>query len=159
VKDGILVAELEARGPMTQVSFSPDGAWLVGGSRLQTHLWRVDGWNLQGTLPGRNLVFSNDSQRTARITDEGDPQHVVIAEPGGAERVDFEAQGSMLAFSPSADMLAVSGVKLSIYNASTGSRLFQIESPAPHGCVLFSPDARKLLLTAPDGVVYVYAVP
>jgi hypothetical protein len=65
----------------------------------------------------------------------------------------------MLAFSPAADMLAVSGVKLSIYNASTGSRLFQIESPAPHGRVLFSPDARKLLLTAPDGVVYVYAVP
>jgi WD40 repeat protein len=159
VEDGILVAELEASGPVTQVSFSPDGAWLVGGSRLQTHLWRVDGWNLQETLPGRNLVFSDDSQRTARITDEGDRRQVVISALDGSQQVELDAQGSVLTFSPAADMLAVSGIDLSLYAVSTGERLFQVESPAPHGRVLFSPDARKLLLTAPDGVVYVYAVP
>jgi WD40 repeat protein len=159
VKDGILVAELEASGPVTQVSFSPDGDWLAGGSRLQTHLWRVGGWNLHETLPGRNLVFSGDSQLTARITEEGDRRQVVISAPDGSIQAELDAQGSMLAFSPTADILAVSGIDLSLYDVSTGEHLFQAESPAPHGRVLFSPDARKLLLTAPDGVVYVYAVP
>jgi WD40 repeat protein len=156
---GGLAAELEAPDPVTQVRFSPDGAWLAGGSRLQTSLWQAADWQLQETLPGRGLVFSEDAQHMALLVDVGDRKQAVIGTPGGTEQVTAQAQGSAVTFSPDGDILAVSGVEMSLYDVSDGDLLLQVESPAPHGRIFFSPDGRKLLLTAPDGVVYVYALP
>jgi WD40 repeat protein len=152
-----LAAELQAPGPVRQVSFSPDGAWLSGGSRVETYLWQTAGWGLKDTLPGRGLVFSADGQSTARFLDVNGGTQVVVA--NGTHQVTIPAVGSALAFSPAADLLAVSGIDLSVYDTSSGEELYRIDSPAAYGRPVFSPDGRKLLLTAADGVVYVFAVP
>jgi WD40 repeat protein len=152
-----LAAELQAPGPILQVSFSPDGAWLSGGSRKETYLWQAAGWQLKDTLPGRELVFSVDGQSSARFMDDSGGTQVVIA--NGTHQVTLPAVGSALAFSPAGDLLVVSGIDLSVYDPSSGEELFRIDSPAAYGRPVFSPDGRKLLLTASDGVVYVFAVP
>jgi WD40 repeat protein len=155
---GALAAELDTLGPVTKVSFSPDGAWLAGISRQQTHLWRTEDWQLAETLPGRGLVFSGDGRLTARFVDGLGGTQVALAGPDGAQ-LTLAANGGALAFSAAGDLLAVSGIELTVWDASSGEQVFGVESPAAYGNVLFSPDGRRLLLTAPDGVLYVYAVP
>jgi WD40 repeat protein len=159
VESGDLAAELGASGSITQVSFSPDGNWLAGGSRLQTHLWQVDNWQLQETLPGRGLVFYDDSRLTARFVDDGTGETRVVLSSSSQPPLTLDANGSALAFSPAGDLLVVSGIYLSVFDVSSAKPLLMIDSPAPYGRALFALDGRKLLLTAPDGVAFVYAVP
>lgn len=158
---GTQLAALKAPGGARRVVFSPDGSTLAAGAADETLFWQVSDWSARPALPGRNPLFSPGGKLLA-LTGAQDGQPVVrlYAAGKGSPLQTLAVSAGALAFSPDGSLLAVSGSQnVSLWSTAGGERLADLPSPASYGQPAFSPDARLLLLSAWDGVVYVWAAP
>ncbi len=160
VESGRLLETLRAPAAVSRLVFSPDGLWLAVNAGNEILLWRTSGWSLTQTLSGRIPVFSSDGKRMARLIVENGRQGVVLQAVGETQPLlALPGEGSSLTFSPQGDLLAVSGLDVSLWDTHSGQLLQKVENPAPHARVGFSPDGKLMLLSAGDGRFYIWGVP
>jgi WD40 repeat protein len=161
VADGTESAVLEAAGAVNALQFTPDGRRLLVSSLGLLEIWNVEDGTLQGERSGTGAVLSPDGSTLALASLDDERQPQVLIQPAGQNRTSrrLPAGAGSMAFSPGADLLAVSGTEVSLWDVAGGRELLTFPNPAPYARVLFSPDGRLLLLAAWDGVYSIHGVP
>jgi WD40 repeat protein len=142
------------------VAFSPDGTTLAIGHLTSITLWEVaTGRPLPGSgepkLEIYSLRFSADGKRLF-----GTAENVIAWDPAtGKELRRFpnppHNRGRFVTLSPDESLVAGSSLvdnKLRLCEATTGKQLLALEPDVPVLETLFTPDSRRLITSAQDGI-------
>ena len=145
---------------LRQVTWSPDGSWLMGRINSQFLLWRAADGSLLQTFEGYGFTFSADGKGLALATaGGGNPRIELRRLPGGELTGSLKTAGGALCFSPDGSLLAVSAVKLKLWDVSTGKLAAELDGPAPYAHPVFSGDGRWLALLGWDGRTDLWGIP
>jgi WD40 repeat protein len=164
-QEGARVLDLKrpaAPGPLlphtgaVSVAISPDGRWIVTGTRDQTGIkvWSTSDHKPGPELPitgGATAAFSPDGRWLATVeVGECRLWNVATWEPG----IRIPSYGRAVAFTPDSQLLAVQTDCnfIALLDPSTGKELTTLESPDQdrHGWMGFSPDGTRLVTTNND---------
>ena len=156
-----LLAELSLDDIPNDLHFSPDGQLLAIKQGNAYRIYSVNDDAIVGYITGHAIAFSPDGYSVALLAvKQSDPVLKVSTLDGDEANPLYEELCSAgdLVFSPTGDLLALSGTELTVRDAASGEVLVRLDNPAPQGEVSFSPDGSLLMVSASDGVVYLYGI-
>jgi len=157
---GEALATWQIKHSVLALAFSPDGALLAVRTAEGYQIWRSASGELLDTLPGERLTFAGDGQRLAWVAMQNGKQVVRIWDVNSRQVIQtLPTRGSELAFSPTGDLLAVSGPQVTLWQIENGELAHTLTPPTVSGRLAFSPDGRLLLIAGWDGYLSLWGVP
>jgi WD40 repeat protein len=160
------IETLESYTSAEHVAFSPDGRWIaagLSGPRPTLRVWPAVGSGAAVTLDTSDVTygphppaFSSDSARLASFSKGRSLMIWTTASWELARTWTLPGTGRALAFAPEGSHLAIaSDGEAAIWDADTGSKLLTFSTPgsAEMEEIAWSPDGRRVVTSADDGVV------
>ena len=157
---GDVVFTVQPPGEVTDLAFSPNGAYLVTTGRRNGFVWDTTTWSLLHTLVGHSapiddVAFANDGRVVTGSVDSS----AIVWDPATGDELStllgqHEQKVLGVAFSPDGSQVATSSADetVRVWNAPLGStpRLLSGDTDVVSS-VSFSPNGSLLLTTSPDG--------